>query len=125
MGSDSDVLHDLPPAAPRTCSNDVEIAVRIAPDAVARFEHRVAPLREALALEREDADQARVVLDDVDDVLGVDVHHRRADQLRRPDLEELPLLVEDLDAVVLAVGDEHSSHAVYPDAVRQIELSRS
>src|SRR5215471_5109370 len=107
------MFDDTTPPAPGTGTHDVEVAARIA------------PLREALAFEREDAHQSRVVLDDVDDILGVDVHHRRADQLRRPDLQELSLLVEYLHAVVLAVGDEHPTLAVYPYPVRQVELPRS
>src|SRR5687767_6620755 len=86
------VLHDPPSPSPWARAHDVEIAARVAPDAVARLERRVAPLREALAFQREDADVAAVVLDDIDDVVGIDVDDRGTDELRRPDVEQSSFL---------------------------------
>src|SRR5216684_7982108 len=60
------VLHEAPAPAPGARPHDVEVAPGVAPDAVARAEAGIAPLREALALEREDAHQATVVLGNVD-----------------------------------------------------------
>src|SRR6185369_17788008 len=102
------VLHDAPLPSPRARPHDVEVPAGVAPDAVARAEAGIAPLGEALTLERQHAEQAAVVFGDVDDVVGVHVEDRRPDQLRGPHAQELACLVEHLHAVVLAVADEHA-----------------
>ena len=119
------VLHDAPGTPPRARAHDVEVPPRVAPDAVAGAEARVAPLGQPLALEREDADEPAVVLGDVDDVVGVHVEDRRADQRGGPGLEILALLIEHLHAVVLPIAYEHATVAIDPHAVRQVELTRA
>ena len=84
----------------------------------------VAPARQPLAVEGQDADHPGIVLGDVDDVVVVDIEERDADQLDRPDRQQLAVLVEDLHPVVLAVGDQHPPAAVDPQPVRQVELAR-
>src|SRR4029453_12847217 len=116
------VLHDAPGTSPRAGPHHVEIAVRVAPDAVTRAKARIAPLGQTLAFERQDADQTAVVLGDIHAFVGVDVEGRRPDQLGRPDLEELAVLVEDLHAVVLPVAHEHAPAPIDPDTMRQVEL---
>src|SRR5687767_6720488 len=69
--------------------HDIEIVVRVAPDAVARAVDRTTPGGEALAVEVEDADHPGIVLGDVDDVVVVDIEERHPDQLGRPHLEQL------------------------------------
>src|SRR5207245_10892851 len=80
------VYTQAPGPSPRTGSHNIEVAPRVAPDPVTRAKARIAPLGQALAVERQDADQSAVVLRDVHDVVGVHVERRRADQLRGPDL---------------------------------------
>jgi PAS domain S-box-containing protein len=119
------VLHDTPHASPVAGLHDVEVAPRVAPDPVAGAIGRpVAPARQALAVERQDADHAAVVLGDVDDVVIIDIEEGRADQLDRPDLEQFAVLVEHLHPVVFPVGDEHAAAPVDPDTMRQVELPR-
>src|SRR5436190_1559393 len=120
------VFHDASHARrPFARLHDVEIAPRVAPDAVARAVDRpVAPARQPLAIQIQDADKAAIVLGDVDRVLGIDIEECRADQFGRPDFEQLSVLIEHLHAVVLAVGDKQAAAPVDPDAVRQIELPR-
>src|SRR5690242_6248005 len=67
------VFHDASRTPPGSGPHDVEVAMRIAPDPVARTEARVAPLRQAFALQRQNADQAPVVLGDIDDVVGIHI----------------------------------------------------
>src|SRR6266849_6254160 len=117
------VLHEAPAPAPGARPHDVEVPAGVAPDAVARAEARIAPLREALALERQDAHQAAVVLGNVDDVVGVDIEHRRPDQLGRPRVQECALLVEDLHPVVLPIAHHDTPVPVDPHAVGQVELA--
>src|SRR5262245_6055723 len=121
--ADADVLDDAPGAAAGGRADDVEVAPRVAPDAVARAEAGVAPLGEPLPLEGEDADEAAVVLGNVDDVGLVHVEHGGADQPGGPEPEEMAGLVEDLHAVVLAIAHEDPAVPVDPHAVRQVELS--
>src|SRR5262249_29457103 len=78
------VLDDSPDASPTPRPHDVEVASRIAPDAVARAKARIAPLGQSLTLEGQDADEAAVVLGDVDDVVGVDIEDRRPDESGGP-----------------------------------------
>ena len=104
--------------------HDVEIVVRVDPDAVARAVDRAAPGGQALAVEVEDADHPGIVLGDIDDVVVVDIEERHPDQLGRPHRQQFAALVEHLDPVVLAVGDQHPAAAVDPHPVRQVELSR-
>src|SRR5215469_16225656 len=73
--ADPHVLDDAPALAPPARPDHVQVAARVAPDAVARAEAGIAPLREPLALEREHADEPAVVLGNVHDVLGVHVEH--------------------------------------------------
>src|SRR5262249_18516744 len=49
----------------------------------------------------------------------------RTDQLGRPDAEQFTIQVEDLNAIVLAVGYQQAAAPVIPDAVWQVELSWS
>src|SRR4029077_14031083 len=119
------VFDDAPGTPPRAGPHHVEIAVRVAPDAVTRAKARIAPLGQALTVEGQDADQPAVVLGDVDDVVGVHIERRRTDELGRPDLEELALLVEDLHAIVLAITHEHAPAPIDPDAMGQRELPRA
>src|SRR5436853_378478 len=86
------LMSDAAPPSPGTRTHDVQIAARIAPDPVARAKCRIAPMCKALAVEREHAHHAGVVLDDVHDVLVVHVEDCRADQLRRPYREQPPVL---------------------------------
>src|SRR5262249_44606556 len=81
------VLYDAPAPSPGAAAHDIEIAVRISPDPVARAEAGIAPLRQALALEGQYTNHAAVVLDDIDDIVGVHIEHRRAYQLGRPDIQ--------------------------------------
>src|SRR5437899_2262972 len=108
------VLHHAARASPGAGPHDVEVAAGVAPDAVARAEARVAPLGQALAVERQDADEPAVVLGDVDDVGGVHVERRRTDELGRPDQQELAVLVEHLDTVVLPVAHEDTPAPIDP-----------
>src|SRR5216683_7489823 len=117
------VLHDAPASTPGARPHHVEVAPRVAPDAVTRAEAGIAPLREALALEGQDAHQAAVVLGNVDDVVGVDVEYRRPDQLGRPGVQEGALLVEDLHPVVLPIAHHDAPVPVDPHAVGQVELA--
>src|SRR5712692_7780681 len=117
------VLHEAPAPAPGARPHEVEIPAGIAPDAVARAEAGIAPLREALALEGQDAHQAAVVLRNVDDVVGVDVEHCRPDQPGRPGVQEGALLIEDLHPVVLPIAHHDAPVPVNPHAVGQIELA--
>src|SRR5712691_2861935 len=118
------VLHHAPRPSPGSGPHDVEIATRIAPDAMARTEAGIAPLCQALAFQCPHTDQATVVLGDIDDVGGVHIEKRWTDQFCRPDLQKLTILIKDLYAVVLAVGHEYTPVLVDPHAVRQVELSR-
>src|SRR5687767_9423586 len=63
------VLHDPPAPSPGPGAHDVEIAAGIRPDAMTRAEARIAPVREAFALQVQDADHSAVVLDDVHDIV--------------------------------------------------------
>src|SRR5207244_6449866 len=56
--SETHVLHDAPRTAPRAGSHNVEVAARVAPDAVARANARVTPLGQTLAVEGEDVHYA-------------------------------------------------------------------
>ena len=78
----------------------------------------VAPARQPLTVEGQDADHAAIVLGDVNDVLVIDIEKGRADQLGRPDFKQLAGLIEDLHAIVFAIGDEDAAAPVDPDAMR-------
>ena len=83
--------------------------------------HRGTALRaggQAFALQGQDADQAAVVLGDIDDVVSIHVEKGRANQRRGPDLQQFAILVKDLHAVVLAVRHQHAPVLINPDAVR-------
>src|SRR5215203_3139684 len=67
----ADVLDDPSGSTPGARPDDVDVAVRVAPDAMTGAEARVAPAGQPLAVEGQDADEAAVVLGDVDDVVGV------------------------------------------------------
>ena len=56
--------------------------------------------------------------------LLVDVHPARAAELE-PLGDELPVLIEDLNAVVLTIADEHASARIDGERVRDIELARA
>src|SRR5262245_17614036 len=126
MGEDPWVLSDLLPhvlhhatyASPLTRLDDIEIALGIHPDAVARTVDGAAPASQALAIQRQNAHHAAVVLGDVDDVIVIHVEKRWADQLRRPHGEELTILIEDLHAVVFPVGDQQASATINPHPMR-------
>ena len=59
----------------------------------------------------------------VNDALGVDEHRARPAELR-PHLEELSLLVEDLDPIVSAIGDQDTAPGIHGDVMRIVELPR-
>src|SRR5215470_14402752 len=86
---------------------------------------RCAPAGKPFAIERQDTEHAAVVFRNVDDVIVVDVEEGRSDQLGRPDAEQFTLQVEDLNAIVLAVGYQQAAAPVIPDAMRHVELSWS
>src|SRR5215471_19657010 len=65
---------------------------------------------------------ARLRVGDIDHVILVDEHAARAAELL-PLGDELAVLVEDLQAVVLAVGDEESACLIHGEAVRRLELA--
>src|SRR4029077_14720124 len=117
-------FHNAPHAPPFARLHDVDIATRVAPDSVTGPMDRVTPTRQPLAVERQDADHAAVVLGDVNDVVRIDIKERRADQFGRPDLQQFSLLIEHLHAIVLAIGDQQPSAPIDPHAMRQIELPR-
>src|SRR6516225_5734521 len=80
------IFDDAAHAAPGTWLHDIEIAVRVDPDAVARAIGRaVPPAREAPAIEGENADHAAIVFGDINGVVVIDIEEGRADQLGRPD----------------------------------------
>ena len=88
---------DAPHASPLARLHDIEVAVRVDPDPVTGAHARnrpVAPARQPLAVEGQDADPAAIVLGDVDGVVIVDVEERRADQFGRPDGQQFAVLVE-------------------------------
>src|SRR5919109_2878748 len=118
------VLHHAAHASPLTWLHDIEIAPRIHPNTMAGTMDRTAPPGQPLAIQRQNADHATVMLGDVDDVLVIHIEKRWADQLRRPDGEQLPILIEDLHAVVLTVGDQQASAAIDPHPMGQVELPR-
>src|SRR5271167_2716777 len=119
------VLDDAAYAPPLARLHDIKVAVRINPDPVAgTIDRAVAPARQALAVEGQDADPPAIVLGDVNDVVGVDIKEGRANQFGRPDIQQFAALVEDLHPIVLAVGHQHPAAPVDPYAVRQVELSR-
>src|SRR5439155_14279922 len=120
------VLYDSAHPTPFSGLDDIEIALRIDPDPVARAVDRaVAPTRETFAVEGQNTDLAAIVLGHVDRVVVVDIEKCRADQLGRPDGQQFAFLVEDLDPIVFAVRDQHTPAAVDPHAMRQVELSRA
>ena len=65
------------------------------------------------------------MLGDVDDVVGVHVEDRRADQRGGPGPEVLAVLIEHLHAVVLPVAHQDAPVPVDPHPVRQVELARA
>src|SRR5262245_30314745 len=122
--ADADVLHDAPRRAHgRARPHHVEITARITPDAVDGAEARITPLREPLAFERQHAHEPAVVLGNVDNVVAIHVEHRRANELRRPDAQELAVLIEYLHAIVLPVAHEHAPETIDPQPMRKIELA--
>src|SRR5262249_59949419 len=66
----------------------------------------------------------RLRVRDVEDVTLVDVDAAGPSELL-PLLEELAVLVEDLDAVVRAVGHEQPPLRIQGQAVRSVELARA
>ena len=64
----------------------------------------------------------RFGIGDVDDVVSVDEDAARPAELV-PLIEEVAVLVEDLDAIVLAVADEQPAARVDGDRVRHVELT--
>src|SRR5947207_11574376 len=67
---------------------------------------------------------ARLRIGHVDRVVSGDGDAARPAELI-PDIEELAVLIEDLDAVVLAVADEQTPARVHGDRVRLADLSRA
>src|SRR5712691_3339552 len=111
------VLHDTPGPSPGSWPYNVEITAGVAPDAMTRAEAGVTPLCQALAFQGQDADQAAVVLGDIDDVVSIHVEKGWANQCRGPDLQKFAVLVKNLDAVVLAVRHQHTPVLINPDAM--------
>src|ERR1700756_2180548 len=73
---------------PGTGLHDIEVVVRVAPDAVAGPHYwAIAPGRQPLAVEVEDADHAGIVLRHIDDIVVVDIEERHPDQLGRPHIQ--------------------------------------
>ena len=84
---------------------------------------RIAPTCQPLAIERQDADHAAVMLGDVHHVVRIDVEERRTDQLGRPDLQQPAIQIEHLHTIVLSIGHQKPAPPVDPYAMRQVELS--
>src|SRR5262245_4469974 len=66
----------------------------------------------------------RFGIGDVDDVVLVDEHAARPAELE-PLVEIVAVLIEDLDAVVLPVGDEQPAALVHRERVRDVDLART
>src|SRR5687767_11192684 len=66
----------------------------------------------------------RLGIGDVDHVVRVDVHAARTAELR-PRVEELPVLVIDLNAVVRAIADEQPAARVHGERMRLLHLART
>ena len=113
----ADELDDGAALAALVGFDHVDVLVGVDPDAVAGAVGQGAPLGQAFAFQGENANQAAVVLGDVDDVVLVNVDDRRTDELAGPVDQMLSLLVKDLDPVVFAVGDEEAAFTVDPAAV--------
>ena len=73
------------------------------PDSVARTVLFLAPLSQTLTVGGQYADQTSVVLRDVSNVVLVDVHQGRTDELGGPGFYEIAALRKDLNAVILTV----------------------
>src|SRR5262249_52063318 len=69
-------------------------------------------------------DRFRFGIGDVDDVVLVDEDAARPAELR-PLVEVVALLIEDLDAVVLAVADEQPAARIHGQRVGNIDLART
>ena len=98
--------------------------MRIAANPVHRAVDRIAPPRQPLAVQRQDADHASVMLGDVHDVVGIDVEERGTDQFGRPDFQQPSVEIEHLHTIVLAIGHQQPASPIDPHAMRQVELSR-
>ena len=118
------MFNNAPPPSPRPRAHHVKVTVRITPDAVARAERDVTPLRETLAFRRQHADQSAIVLNDVNNILRVDIDHCRPDELGRPNVQQLAVLIEHLHPVILTIRHQQTPAPVYPHRVRQVELAR-
>src|SRR5215475_13019711 len=69
-------------------------------------------------------DGFRFRIGDVDNIALVDVDAARAAELR-PLVEIIAVLIEDLDAIVIAVTDKKVSARIHRERVRGVELARS
>src|SRR5215471_16387619 len=69
-------------------------------------------------------DGLRFRISDIDDVVSVDVDAARPAELR-PLANVIAVLIENLDAIVVAVADKKASARIHRQRVRGIELARS
>jgi hypothetical protein len=73
---------------PGTGLHDIEVVVRVDPDPVAGpHDWAIAPGRQPLAVEIENADHAGIVFRHIDDIVVVDIEERHPDQLGRPHIQ--------------------------------------
>src|SRR5579872_1018172 len=116
-------LHHTPYASPLARLHDIDIAARIPPDPMTRPMDRVTPSRQPLAIQRQNTDHPAIMLGDINNVFVVDIKERRPDQLDRPNLQQIPLLIEHLHTIVLSIRHQQPAASIDPHPMRQIELT--
>src|SRR5579859_174967 len=116
-------LHNTPYPPPFARLHDIQIAVRVAPYAVARTVDRITPSGESLAVECQDADHTAIMFGDVNDVIRIDIEECWTDQLGGPDCQQIAALIEYLHPIVLPIGNKQPAATINPHTMRQVELA--